>query len=105
MAIDQVQKGERLSTSLRGCPELFPATVLEMVAVAEETGRLDKEFVRVAAASERQLDGKLRTSVALAEPLVLFFIAAFIGLIFHRDGNPHFLTARLHQMTRTGGRS
>ena len=55
-SIELVRKGERLSGSLRGCPELFPPAVLEMVSIAEETGRLDKEFVRIAGTTERQLD-------------------------------------------------
>jgi len=81
-AILRVQKGDGLAASLKDCPELFPSSVLEMVAVAEETGRLDKELLRVAAASEKDLDRRLRTAVSLAEPLVLFLIAGLIGVIF-----------------------
>lgn len=80
--VEGVQKGESLASSLRACPELFPGSVLEMVSVAEETGRIDKEFVRVATAAEKELDRRLRTTVALAEPLVLFVIAGIIGLVF-----------------------
>ena len=53
-----------------------------MVAVAEETGRLDAELVRLAAVTESDLDRQLKTAVALAEPLMLFVMAAFIGTIF-----------------------
>jgi type II secretory pathway component PulF len=38
--------------------------------------------VRIAAVTEADLDRQLKTVVALAEPVMLFFIAAFIGTIF-----------------------
>jgi type II secretory pathway component PulF len=61
---------------------LFPSSVVEMIAVAEESGRLDQELVRIANVTEGDLDRQLKTAVAFAEPLLLFFIAAFIGTIF-----------------------
>lgn len=81
-SIERVQKGDALAASLSDCPELFPASVIEMIAVAEETGRLDTELMRLANETERELDGRLRTAVALAEPVLLFAMAAFIGTIF-----------------------
>jgi type IV pilus assembly protein PilC len=56
--------------------------VLEMISVAEESGKLDVELVRVAVVTEADLDRNLKTAVALAEPLLLFLIAGFIGTIF-----------------------
>jgi type II secretory pathway component PulF len=53
-----------------------------MISVAEESGRLDQELVRIATVTESDLDRQLKTVVALAEPLMLFVIAAFIGTIF-----------------------
>jgi type II secretory pathway component PulF len=55
---------------------------LEMISVAEESGKLDQELVRIANVTENDLDRQLKATVALAEPLMLFFIAAFIGTIF-----------------------
>jgi len=81
-SIERVQQGEGLGSSLSGCRELFSGAVLEMVSVAEESGRLDKELVRLAGVTESDLDRQLKTAVAFAEPLMLFFIAAFIGTIF-----------------------
>ena len=80
-AIDEVQRGAPLSRSLAAGEKLFPPTVVEMVAVAEETGRLDKELVRLSAAYEADLDRQLRMLVALAEPALLFVMAAVIGTI------------------------
>ncbi len=81
-SIDLVKEGKPLGTSLAECRALFPGSVLEMISVAEESGKLDGELVRLATVTEGDLDRQLKTAVALAEPLMLFFIAAFIGTIF-----------------------
>jgi type II secretory pathway component PulF len=80
-AIDEVQRGSPLSRALSASPVLFPASVVEMVAVAEETGRLDKELVRLSISYEADLERRLRILVALAEPLLLFVMAAVIGTV------------------------
>jgi type II secretory pathway component PulF len=81
-SIERVQQGGQLGASLADCKGLFPSSVLEMIAIAEESGRLDQELVRVANVTEADLDRNLKTAVAFAEPLMLFFIAGFIGTIF-----------------------
>jgi type II secretory pathway component PulF len=81
-AIERVQQGGRLGQSLADCKELFSGSVLEMISVAEESGKLDVELVRVAGVTEANLDRNLKTAVALAEPMLLFLIAGFIGTIF-----------------------
>ena len=81
-SIERVQQGGRLGQSLAECKGLFPGSVLEMVSVAEESGKLDTELVRIAGVTESDLDRHLKTAVAFAEPLMLFLIAGFIGLIF-----------------------
>lgn len=81
-SIERVQQGGRLGQSLADCKQLFSGSVLEMVSVAEESGRLDTELVRIASVGETDLDRNLKTAVSFAEPLLLFFIASFIGLIF-----------------------
>jgi type II secretion system protein G len=63
-------------------PHAFAGSILEMIAVAEESGKLDQELVRIANVTEGDLDRQLKAAVALAEPLMLFFIAGFIGTIF-----------------------
>src|SRR5229473_1262629 len=46
-SIDRVQQGGQLGASLAECKTLFPSSIVEMVAVAEESGHLDKELVRI----------------------------------------------------------
>jgi type II secretory pathway component PulF len=81
-SIERVQQGGQLGASLGDCRGLFPGSVLEMISVAEESGKLDQELVRIANVTEGDLDRQLKTAVAFAEPLMLFCIAAFIGTIF-----------------------
>jgi len=80
--IERVQEGGQLGQSLAECKNLFSGAVLEMVSVAEESGKLDQELVRIANVTEGDLDRQLKTAVAFAEPMMLFLIAAFIGTIF-----------------------
>jgi type II secretory pathway component PulF len=81
-SIERVQQGGQLGASLAETRGLFPSSVVEMISVAEESGRLDQELIRIANVTEGDLDRELKTAVALMEPLMLFFIAAFIGTIF-----------------------
>jgi type II secretory pathway component PulF len=81
-SVERVKKGEPLARSLGNCSLLFSGATVEMISVAEESSRLDKELIRLAEVTEKELDQQLKTAVALMEPLMLFFIAAFIGTIF-----------------------
>ncbi len=81
-SIERVKEGGQLGKSLGECRDLFAGSVIEMVSVAEESGKLDQELIRIAAVTEGDLDRHLKTAVAFAEPMMLFFIAAFIGTIF-----------------------
>lgn len=80
-AIRDVQEGASLARSLSQCPQLFPASVVEMVSVAEESGRLSEELVRMAGEFEEDLDRRLRVLVSLAEPALLFLMASIVGTI------------------------
>lgn len=81
VAIERVQHGDRLGASLSACSRLFPASVVAMVTVAEQTGRLDEELIRLANDTEQDLDRHLRAAVAVAEPAMLLVMAAFVGTI------------------------
>jgi type IV pilus assembly protein PilC len=81
-SIDRVKEGGQLGKSLGECRDLFSGSVLEMISVAEESGRLDQELIRIAAVTESDLDRQLKTAVSLVEPLMLFLIASLVGTIF-----------------------
>jgi type II secretory pathway component PulF len=79
--IEQVQQGVALSKALEGNSKMFPPSVVEMIAVAEETGRLDKELLRLSSSYEADLDRQLRMLVSVAEPMMLFVMAGIIGTV------------------------
>jgi len=81
-SIESVKEGKQLGPSLSNCRTLFTSSTTEMISVAEESGKLDAELVRIAAVTEGDLDRQLKATVALVEPLMLFFIAGFVGVIF-----------------------
>ena len=81
-SIDRVKEGKALGKSLAQNRDLFPGAVVEMISVAEESGKLDAELLRIANTTEGDLDRQLKAVVALAEPVMLFVIAALIGTIF-----------------------
>lgn len=81
-SIDRVKEGKALGPSLGDCRDLFSGATLEMISVAEESGRLDQELIRIANVVEGDLDRQLKTAVAFAEPAMLFLIAGFVGTIF-----------------------
>lgn len=81
-SIERVKEGKQLGPSLAGVRTLFSGSVVEMISVAEESGKLDQELVRIANVTEGDLDRQLKAAVAMAEPVMLFLIAGFIGTIF-----------------------
>jgi len=81
-SIDRVKEGKALGKSLAQNRTLFPGAVIEMISVAEESGKLDQELLRIASVTEGDLDRQLKAVVALAEPVMLFVIAALVGTIF-----------------------
>jgi len=79
--VRKVQNGSSLSAGMAGCPQLFPSSVVEMVSVAEATGKLDSELVRLSVAYEEELDRRLSMLVAQAEPALLFIMAILVGTV------------------------
>jgi type II secretory pathway component PulF len=80
-AIERVRQGDSLSSALGGLGAMLPPTALEALAVAENSGRLPPELLRLADSSERDLDRRLRTLVSLAEPILLLIMASLVGCI------------------------
>ena len=82
--IDQValdtRGGDSLAVPLRK-QQLFPATMVQMIAVGEETGRLDAMLLRVAIMQERAARGRSRTVISLLAPALILLVGALVGFI------------------------
>jgi MSHA biogenesis protein MshG len=58
--------------------QLFTSLVLQMIAVGEETGRVDDLLDEVAEYYEREVDYELATLTARIEPILILIVAAMV---------------------------
>jgi type II secretory pathway component PulF len=74
-----VEGGESVSSQFKTCP-FMPSLVPHMLAVGEETGRLDEMLQHLADNYDNQLDYRLKTLTASIEPLLILAIG--VGVAF-----------------------
>ncbi len=79
-ATENVRAGEPLAAPLASSG-LFPAEVIEMIAVAEESNQLEAVLVRIADVVEQRTNRQVDLAVRLIEPLILVVMAAAIGFL------------------------
>ncbi|GIW92302.1 MAG: type IV pilus biogenesis protein PilC [Pirellulaceae bacterium] len=79
-ATENVTSGERLAEPLRASG-YFPANVVEMIAVAEESNTLDQVLVQIAENLEKNTSRRLDLFVRLLEPMMLLVLAGFVLFI------------------------
>jgi general secretion pathway protein F/type IV pilus assembly protein PilC len=79
-AAQNVRAGESLADPLRESGA-FPPDIIEMIAVAEESNRLDKVLEQVADTVERKTARRVDVAVRLIEPLILVVLAAMICFV------------------------
>ena len=79
-AAETVSQGALIADGFRRRPDI-PAFVTNMVAVGEESGRLDDTLLEVAAFYQRELDRDLRLVTTLLEPLLILLVGVVVGFI------------------------
>ena len=79
-ARSSIKEGEKISTPLFGS-KLFPVMVTQMIAVGEETGRLDQMLVKVANFYDDEVDTTLKSLTSLIEPLMIVGLGLIVGFI------------------------
>ncbi|MBW3165834.1 type II secretion system F family protein [Ferrimonas balearica] len=72
-----IEAGDTISRTAVGA-ELFTPLVLQMMAVGEETGRIDELLDDVAAFYEREVDYELKGLTAKIEPVLLVLVAGMV---------------------------
>jgi type II secretory pathway component PulF len=77
---EETRGGDSLAAPLRK-HALFPPTMVQMIAVGEETGRLDQMLLRVAHMQERIVRGRARTLISLLAPVLILVVGALVGFI------------------------
>jgi len=76
--IEQVGDGRTFSKALVRT-EVFPPLLVDMVAVGEQTGKIDQSLRRAAERYDRELNKDLQRVMALIMPAVLIVMAILIG--------------------------
>ncbi len=79
-AAENVRGGETLSAPLAESG-LFPADILSMIAVAEESNNLESVLIQIAETQETRTARQIDMAVRLIEPMLLFFMAVAVGVI------------------------
>jgi len=60
---------------------IFPPMVIQMVAVGEETGKIDEMLMRAANFYEEEVDTAVEGLSAAMEPLIIVFLGVVLGTI------------------------
>ena len=79
-ARSSIKEGEKISTPLFGS-KIFPVMVTQMIAVGEETGRLDQMLVKVSNFYDDEVDATLKSLTSLIEPLMIVGLGMIVGFI------------------------
>lgn len=75
-----IEKGDSL-LRVSVTSNLFSPLVLQMVAVGEETGRVDELLKEAADYYEREVDFDLKSLTAKIEPILIGFVAIMVGVL------------------------
>lgn len=79
---ERVNAGELLSQAFKRYPEHFPPLLSQMVAVGENTGRLDDMLHRVSKFYTGEVDDIVANLVELIQPGLIIAIGLLTGLLF-----------------------
>ena len=79
-AAENISAGQSLAAPLQACGH-FPADVVEMIAVGEQSNNLEKVLPHIAESLERDTWRRLDLFVRLLEPLMLLILAAVVLLV------------------------
>ncbi|MDH4179022.1 MAG: type II secretion system F family protein [Armatimonadota bacterium] len=75
-----IKEGEKISTPLFGS-KIFPVMVTQMIAIGEETGRLDQMLEKVSNFYDDEVDNTLKGLTSLIEPLMIVGLGLIVGFI------------------------
>lgn len=73
-----IKEGETIAEPLSKAP-VFPPMVVQMIAIGEETGALDKMLAKIADFYEQEAGALVESITSLIEPLMIVFLGAIIG--------------------------
>jgi type II secretory pathway component PulF len=77
---EDTRGGHSLATPLRKLG-IFPKTVVQMIDVGEETGKLDEMLLKVAEIEERHMRARTKTLISLLAPMLIVVVGALVGFM------------------------
>lgn len=77
---EDTRGGNSLAAPLRRLG-IFPRTVVQMIDVGEESGKLDEMLLKVAAIEERHMRARIKTLISLIGPLLIMVVGALVGFM------------------------
>ena len=77
---EAVKNGQPLGKELLSA-QFFPPIVGQMMAVGEETGKIDVVLVKVADFYEEEVDAVIDGMASIIEPVMIIVLGSFVGLI------------------------
>jgi len=75
---DDVATGQRLQFSMQQT-EIFPHLVIQMVAIGEESGKIDSMLDKVADFYEEEVDNMVDNLSSLMEPFIMVILGTLVG--------------------------
>ena len=75
---DAVKEGETMAAPL-DATKVFPAMVISMIEVGEETGRLPEMLETVANTYDEEVDNAVGALTSMIEPLMIVGLAVIVG--------------------------
>ncbi len=88
-----LSRGRRLSDSMRQTRQ-FPPMIIRMIALGEESGRLDSMLERAGAILDRDFDLRLRRFLTFLEPVLTLMVGGLVGVLLLALYLPIFGLAR-----------
>jgi general secretion pathway protein F len=79
-ARENVREGESIADPLRRSG-LFPPVVVQMVAVGEKSGELEKMLLKVSDSFDRSVESRIAALMSLLEPAIILVMGVIIGTI------------------------
>jgi type IV pilus assembly protein PilC len=77
---ESVKRGGTIAAPLKDVP-VFPAMVVDMIAVGEETGALDTMLAKVADFYETEVDAAVKAITSILEPVMIIVVGGMVGFI------------------------
>jgi len=77
---EETRGGDSLATPLRKLG-IFPRTMVQMIDVGEQTGKLDEMLLKVAEIEERQMRARTKVLISLLAPALILVVGVLVGFM------------------------